>query len=93
MAARFPERNIRHVAAELRGLVGEADDQVDMHQLTKDPERLRADFPATAESPTVELTADELGRYLDYCSELLPLVAKGRRCARSRPRMRSCSTP
>lgn len=50
---------------------------IDMHQLTKDPERLRADFPATDVSPRLELTADELGRYLDYCSELLSIVAKG----------------
>jgi hypothetical protein len=49
---------------------------IDMHQLTKDPERLRPDFPTTDVSPKVELTADELGRYLDYCSELLSLVAK-----------------
>jgi hypothetical protein len=49
---------------------------IDMHQLTKDPERLRADYPATERSPSPGLTANELGRYLDYCSELLSLVAK-----------------
>ena len=56
---------------------------IDMHQLTKDPERLRADFPATTASPRLDLTAEELGRYLDYCSELLALVGKGAAlCAR-----------
>ena len=49
---------------------------VDMHQLTKDPERLRPDFAPTDASPAVDLTPDELGRYLDYCSELLSLVSK-----------------
>jgi hypothetical protein len=50
---------------------------IDMHQLTKDPERLRADYPTTEASPQLDLTADGLGRYLDYCSELLALVGKG----------------
>ncbi len=50
---------------------------VDMHQLTKDPERLRPDFPATDASPQLDLDADQLGRYLDYCAELLSMVGKG----------------
>lgn len=45
-------------------------------QLTKDPERLASGASATAESPTVNLTPDELGRYLDYCSELLSIIGK-----------------
>jgi hypothetical protein len=52
---------------------------VDMHQLTKDPERLLSPLPAlpdTASSPARTLTAPELGRYLDYCSELLALTSK-----------------
>jgi hypothetical protein len=49
---------------------------VDMHQLTKDPERLASPQPDTASSPTRSLTAPELGRYLDYCSELLSLISK-----------------
>ena len=49
---------------------------VDMHQLTKDPERLLLPQPDTASSPERHLTPAELGRYLDYCSELLSLVAK-----------------
>ena len=49
---------------------------VDMHQLTKDPERIASPEPNTASSPVRTLTAPELGRYLDYCSELLSLVSK-----------------
>lgn len=49
---------------------------VDMHQLTKDPERLLHPGPDTASSPVREMTAFELARYLDYCSELLSLISK-----------------
>ncbi len=49
---------------------------VDMHQLTKDPERLASTQPATASSPRQSLTPAQLGRYLDYCSELLSLTSK-----------------
>lgn len=49
---------------------------IDMHQLTKDPERLRPTFRATAETVDVDLDADDLAAYLDYCTELLSLVAK-----------------
>lgn len=49
---------------------------IDMHQLTKDPERLLSQQPDTASSPTRVLTGDQLGRYLDYCSELLSVSAK-----------------
>jgi hypothetical protein len=49
---------------------------VDMHQLTKDPEQLASEMKSTASSPERDLTAPELGRYLDYCSELLSLISK-----------------
>lgn len=49
---------------------------VDMHQLTKDPERLMSPQPDTASSPERVMSAPELGRYLDYCSELLSLTSK-----------------
>lgn len=49
---------------------------VDMHQLTKDPEQLASEMTSTASSPERDLTAPELGRYLDYCSELLSLISK-----------------
>lgn len=48
----------------------------DMHQLTKDPDRLREDFRPTSETLDVDLTAPELSHYLDYCSEMLSLVSK-----------------
>ncbi|MBL8828966.1 MAG: hypothetical protein JNM18_18440 [Planctomycetaceae bacterium] len=49
---------------------------IDMHQLTKDPERITGRGANTASSPERKMTPFELGRYLDYCSELLSLVSK-----------------
>jgi len=49
---------------------------VDMHQLTKDPERLLQGGPATPSSPRRTMSPFELGRYLDYCSELLSMISK-----------------
>ena len=49
---------------------------IDMHQLTKDPERLLLPGKDTASSPERRLTAFELSRYLDYCSELLAILSK-----------------
>jgi hypothetical protein len=47
-----------------------------MHQLTKDPERLLSASKDTPSSPTRTMTASDLGRYLDYCSELLSITSK-----------------
>jgi hypothetical protein len=41
---------------------------IDMHQLTKDPER--------TEPSKREMSASDLSRYLDYCSEMLSLTGK-----------------
>ena len=49
---------------------------VDMHQLTKDPERAFRIGMNTASSPKHLLTPFELSRYLDYCSEALSLISK-----------------
>jgi hypothetical protein len=49
---------------------------VDMHQLTKDPEHAAHGRPTTPSSPRLDLTPFELGRYLDYCSEMLSLISK-----------------
>ncbi len=49
---------------------------IDMHQLTKDPSLVLGHEPTTAASPKREMTAFELGRYLDYCSEMLSLTGK-----------------
>ena len=49
---------------------------IDMHQLTKDPERLQPEHNTTSSSPGADLTPFQLNRYLDYCSEMLSLCAK-----------------
>ncbi|MEQ1931785.1 MAG: hypothetical protein ABL957_14810 [Parvularculaceae bacterium] len=50
---------------------------VDMHQLTKDPQRSGpAALPATQYSPKENLAPALLERYLDYCSEMLSLTGK-----------------
>jgi hypothetical protein len=49
---------------------------IDMHQLTKDPERLFAQWQDTRSSPARAMTQFELSRYLDYCSEMLSITGK-----------------
>jgi len=51
---------------------------IDMHQLTKDPHRIIAKPLFTGEglSPKLNMTAFQLRRYLDYCSEMLSLTGK-----------------
>jgi hypothetical protein len=49
---------------------------VDMHQLTKDPERLLTPERDTLSSPKRTMTPFQLTRYLDYCSEILALTGK-----------------
>ncbi|MGE0552038.1 MAG: hypothetical protein AB7R55_01285 [Gemmatimonadales bacterium] len=51
---------------------------IDMHQLTKDPERVIGPDagPDTPSSPARSMTAFELSRYLDYASEMLSLLGK-----------------
>ena len=49
---------------------------VDMHQLTKDPHRVTVSTPDTESSPRRTMTQKELGRYLDYCSEMVSLTSK-----------------
>lgn len=49
---------------------------IDMHQLTKDPDRSLGRLAPTPSSPSADLTAAELARYLDYCSEMLALIGK-----------------
>jgi len=72
----LPERLQRHgdlaTLQRLRSLAH----VVDMHQLTKDPERLRPDFHMTSATVPLGLTPIELANYLDYCSELLSMVGK-----------------
>lgn len=49
---------------------------IDMHQLTKDPETILHQDEATASSPERRMNRFELGRYLDYCSEMLSITSK-----------------
>lgn len=49
---------------------------VDMHQLTKDPEQLLLAPKDTPSSPARTMSASDLGRYLDYCSELVSITSK-----------------
>lgn len=49
---------------------------VDLHQLTKDPDRALHPGHDTATSPERPLTPFLLTRYLDYCSEMLSLIGK-----------------
>jgi hypothetical protein len=49
---------------------------IDMHQLTKDPEHVLRPAQDTQSSPKRTMTRFELGRYLDYCSEMLSLTGK-----------------
>ncbi|MGC1272460.1 MAG: hypothetical protein WBC44_02045 [Planctomycetaceae bacterium] len=49
---------------------------IDMHQLTKDPERVVFGMRMTEASPLLSLTPFELERYLDYCGEMFALLGK-----------------
>ncbi|MGB8817238.1 MAG: hypothetical protein WCC66_04865 [Rhizobiaceae bacterium] len=49
---------------------------IDMHQLTKDPAALSADFKPTAASPKRITNPEQLSRYLDYCSEMFSITGK-----------------
>lgn len=69
---RMQRRRILKALHELRSVAH----VIDMHQLTKDPQRASGQLIATPSSPRIELTPDQLIRYLDYCSEMLSLVGK-----------------
>jgi hypothetical protein len=47
---------------------------IDVHQLTKDPDLLGSTAPRTAASPERKLLPWQMGRYLDYCTEMLSLT-------------------
>lgn len=69
---RRKRRRCREALHELRAMAH----IVDMHQLTKDPDRHRIPGPDTPSSPERPLSRFELARYLDYCSEMLSLMGK-----------------
>ena len=69
---RFKRRRVLRALHELRTLAH----LIDVHQLTKDPHVVGQESLATQSSPERTLTPQELGRYLDYCSEMLSLTGK-----------------
>lgn len=69
---RMRRRRILKALHELRSVAH----VIDMHQLTKDPQRASGVLVATPSSPTNDMSPDQLIRYLDYCSEMLSLVGK-----------------
>ena len=70
---KLKQRRALMVAHQLRSLAH----VIDMHQLTKDPERLLSpETPDTSTSPERITSPQLLGRYLDYCSELLSVTGK-----------------
>lgn len=76
LEGRIKRRRVLSALHELRSLAH----IIDMHQLTKDPDRLsdvaREGASDTPSSPPRTLTRFELGRYLDYCGEMLALLGK-----------------
>jgi hypothetical protein len=72
----FPERVQRGRLLNLLHQLRSTAHIIDMHQLTKDPEQLRSSFVPSSASRPLELTRDQMERYLEYCSELLALVGK-----------------
>lgn len=71
LEGRWKRERLLAALRELRALAH----VVDMHQLTKDPQSLTQNRP-TSSSPVRTMTTFELGRYLDYCSEMLSVIAK-----------------
>jgi hypothetical protein len=67
----------RHIALKAMHRLRSLAHVVDMHQLTKDPTKiLSPEKMDTESSPKEPMTTFELARYLDYCSEMLSLMAK-----------------
>jgi hypothetical protein len=65
-------RRAHGVIHELRSLAH----VVDMHQLSKDPAGRRSPAPEIAVSPKGAMNPQSLGRYLDYCTDLLTVTGK-----------------
>lgn len=67
---RFKRGRVLRALHELRTLAH----LIDVHQLTKDPDSITSNAPRTESSPERTLTSWQLGRYLDYCTEMLSLT-------------------
>jgi len=72
LETRIKRRRALHFLRELRALAH----IIDMYQLTKDPDRVIGPGQDTPSSPERDIEQFKLGRYLDYCSEMLSLTAK-----------------
>ena len=72
LEARLKRQRALEALHELRSLTH----VIDMHQLTKDPERVLNRWVKTHSSPSNAMTVFELSRYLDYCSEMLSVIGK-----------------
>ena len=72
----LPERRERRTLLSMLHELRSLAHVVDMHQLDKDPEQARPDYVPTPKSPPNRMTAEQLRHYLDYCSELVSLIAK-----------------
>ena len=72
LETRIKRRRILDAMNELRAFAH----IIDMHQLTKDPEMVFGRGQSTEASPVRNMTAMELNRYLDYCTEMLSIVSK-----------------
>jgi hypothetical protein len=72
----FPERLQRSRLLSLLHQLRSTAHVIDMHQLTKDPEQLKPSWVPTSKSTKLNMTRDQVERYLDYCSEMLSLVGK-----------------
>lgn len=72
LEARVKRRRVARGLHGLRSIIH----VIDMHQLTKDPSAEVTVSAPTPSSPSRTLSPHDLGRYLDYCSEMLSLAAK-----------------
>lgn len=69
---RIKRKRTFHCLHALRSLIH----VIDMHQLTKDPSVLSPDYVSNASSPPRITNPADLGRYLDYCTEMLSITGK-----------------
>jgi hypothetical protein len=69
---RLKRRRVQRRLYELRSFAH----VIDMHQLTKDPTAVLSGSAPTPSSPERRMSKFELSRYLDYCAEMLALIAK-----------------
>ncbi|MGH6872989.1 MAG: hypothetical protein ACREHE_15950 [Rhizomicrobium sp.] len=72
LETRLKRRRVQRALFELRSYAH----VIDMRQLTKDPTVILNPGLATSSSPRRAMTRFELTRYLEYCAEMLSLVAK-----------------